>query len=262
MIPGLYSSQELVGIIPAAGQGSRLAPLPCSKELFPIGFQYVDGSSRSHPKAVSHYLFEKMRNAGVKNSVIILREGKWDIPSYFNDGKMVDMHLAYFVTRRQEGVPFTINEAYPFIMEKTVVFGFPDILFSPSYAFDHLLSRLKISRADLVLGLFPADNPQKVDMVELGEEGKITDIIIKPKKTSLTYTWLIAVWSPGFTKFLHDYALQVDQNLREELFLGDVIRAGINKALSVESVVFGNGRYLDIGTPEDLVKAIATKVVY
>ncbi len=30
---------ELIGLLPAAGRGSRLGPIPCSKEIMPLGFQ-------------------------------------------------------------------------------------------------------------------------------------------------------------------------------------------------------------------------------
>jgi len=30
--------EEVVGIIPASGRATRIAPLPCSKELYPVGF--------------------------------------------------------------------------------------------------------------------------------------------------------------------------------------------------------------------------------
>ena len=61
-------------------------PLPCSKELFPLGFQLMEGSSQPRPKAVGHYLLEKFQLAGIAKTYIILRKGKWDIPAYFGHG--------------------------------------------------------------------------------------------------------------------------------------------------------------------------------
>jgi glucose-1-phosphate thymidylyltransferase len=43
---------------------------------------------------------------------------------------------------------------------------------------------------------------------------------------------------------------------QRELYVGDVIQAAINKDLRVESVLFPNDAYLDIGTPDHLVKAV------
>jgi glucose-1-phosphate thymidylyltransferase len=51
---------------------------------------------------------------------VILREGKWDIPAYFNDGTaLLDMHLAYLMMRQPFGSPFTLDQAYPFARERS-----------------------------------------------------------------------------------------------------------------------------------------------
>jgi glucose-1-phosphate thymidylyltransferase len=43
---------------------------------------------------------------------------------------------------------------------------------------------------------------------------------------------------------------------RKELAIGDVIQAAIAAGLQVKALPFEEGSYLDIGTPEDLVKAV------
>ncbi len=48
------TQREIIGLIPAAGQATRLAPLPCSKELYPIGLER--GGAR--PKVVCEYLLD------------------------------------------------------------------------------------------------------------------------------------------------------------------------------------------------------------
>ena len=121
------SHPEIVGLIPAGGKGKRIAPLPCSKELYPVGFHNAHEELGLRPKVVSHYLLEKMRLAAVTNAYVILRKGKWDIPGYFSDGKMLEMNLAYLMMDLPFGVPYTLDQAYPFVKDSTVVFGFPDI---------------------------------------------------------------------------------------------------------------------------------------
>lgn len=253
---GEYHHREIIGVVPAGGQGQRIAPLPCSKELFPVGFQPKNEQGELHPKVASHYLLEKMKEAGVKKTFIVLRGGKWDIPTYFGDGEMVDMHLAYLMMNRPYGVPFTLDQAYPFILDDNVVFGFPDILFQPVNAFKLLLSRQEATQADIVLGLFPTDKPHKMDMVELDGRERIQNIIIKPDQTDLFYTWIIAVWTPGFSHYMHNYLLQITMELELELFLGEVILAAIKEGMYAETVIFDQGSYIDIGTPGDLVRAI------
>ena len=43
------------GIVPAAGQGTRIQPLAFSKELLPVGSR-VDGNGVERPRAVSEHL--------------------------------------------------------------------------------------------------------------------------------------------------------------------------------------------------------------
>jgi glucose-1-phosphate thymidylyltransferase len=89
--------REVIGLIPAGGQAMRIAPLPCSKELYPVGFSSMNSGQEMRPKVACHYLLEKMRLAGIKKIFIVLRGGKWDIPAYFRDGAAFDVHLAYLM---------------------------------------------------------------------------------------------------------------------------------------------------------------------
>jgi len=253
--------------MPAGGKASRVAPLPCSKELFPIGFRPVDNEQSLRPKVVSHFLLENMRVGNIKKVYIILREGKWDIPTYFGDGKMLDMHIAYLMMDLPYGVPYTLDQAYPFIKDSIVALGFPDMIFQPEDAFLKLLVKQEESQADIVLGLFPALQPSKTDMVEFDENGRLRSIMVKPDHTELVYAWEIAVWTPLFSRFMHDHVLSKQEGVnkdkvgshwnapQDELHVGDVIQAAIESNMLIEGVIFQDGRCIDIGTPEDMMKA-------
>jgi glucose-1-phosphate thymidylyltransferase len=249
--------QEVVGLLPAAGQGNRIAPLPCSKEIYPVGYRLVTAERETRPKVACHYLLEKMRLADITKAYIVIREGKWDIPAYLCDGSMLDMHLAYLIVGPTAGPPYTLDEAYPFVRDVVVAFGFPDILFEGDKAFGQLLSQQAVHDADIVLGLFPADRPEKMDMIELGENGRVTDLVIQPRQTQLQYSWDAAVWTPAFTEFMHSYLAQKTAAAsHSEFSVGHVIQAAIRDGLKVEGVPVSDKPYLDIGTPEGLTKAI------
>ena len=144
--------------------GVVLPFLPCSKELFPIGF---GGSGKDHnliPKVVCHYLLEKMRLATITKAYIVIREGKWDIPAYFGNGSALDMHLAYLMMGLPYGVPYTIDQAYHFVKDAVIAFGFPDMIFDADDAFVQLLSRHAVDDVDVVLGIFPADRPARLSV--------------------------------------------------------------------------------------------------
>ncbi len=259
---------EVVGLVPAAGTGKRIAPLPCSKELFPIGFAMAGENTEPQPKVVSQYLLEKYRQAGVRKAIVILRGGKWDIPAYFGDGSRLDMDLAYVVIADSCGPPDTLDRAYPFVRGKVVAFGFPDIMFGPESVYSVLLDKQVADGLDLALGLYVAHDCRRMDMVDFDATGRIRSMVLKPDQSELRYAWLCGVWTPVFTDFLHEYLASSRRNstldqLRDrkidaqgDLPVGAVIQAAIKEGLRVGGVPFPDEKYIDIGTPDDLVEAV------
>ena len=244
--------QEVVGLIPMAGRATRISPLPCSKELYPIGFRSAGKPDGVRPKVAAHYLLEKMKLAGVTKVFIVLRKGKWDIPDYFGDGSILDMHFAYVMMGVPFGPPYSMDQAFPFVENSLVAFGFADILFSPANAYAQLLARQLSVKADVVLGLLPAENPKQMDMVRVGENGRIVDMILKPTRTRLRHAWICALWTPTFTHFMHDHLATLHKHGRTrarnnevgsqpDLTAGAVIQAAIHAKLRVNSVIFPSG---------------------
>ncbi len=193
---------NVVGLIPAAGRAERLGPLPCSKELLPIGFRETPRGPA--PKVAGHYLLERLRAGGVRRVFMVLHESKQDVPRYFGTGEIADVALAYLSIPGSRSVPETLDRAFPFVEEAIVALGFPDVLFEPVDAYAPLIARQAATGADLVLGLFPTERHRTTDMVELDGEGRVVRIEVRPETTALRFNWLIAVWSPVFTRFLHE----------------------------------------------------------
>ena len=250
------SPAPVVGLVPAAGTASRLGGLPCSKEIFPVG--WTSSPSAPRPRVASHYLFDQMRLAGIENAYVILREGKWDIPAYWGDGRQAGLNVAYLMMRVPYGTPFTLNQAYPFVRASRVAMGFPDVLMAPDDVYARLLRRQEETGADVVLGLFPAHRPEKVDMVDLDATGHPQRFVIKPKATSLVYTWICAVWGPAFTLYLHTLITEAEPRWQptDELFVGDVFQQALDDGLQFDAVRFPDGTYTDIGTPHELAETV------
>jgi glucose-1-phosphate thymidylyltransferase len=248
----MNNRKEIVGLIPAAGFASRIAShLTCSKEVHPISL----GGGKT--RVASSFLIESFQETKASRSYIILRKGKWDIPEYLLDGRAAGIPLAYIVSESTRGVPYTLDKAYPFINDNIILLGFPDIIFEPLDAFKQLLNQQQVTDADLVLGLFKTDKPEKADMVVFDKNAHLKDIIIKPQKSQQIYTWIIAVWTPVFTQFMHDHLNDKDSSLnlaQNELHIGDVVRAAIKADLKTSYVQFDSGSFLDIGTPAELKK--------
>ena len=252
------SSLPLIGLIPAAGRAERLGPLPCSKELLPIGFRETPRGLA--PKVAGHYLLERFRAGGVRRAFMVLHESKGDVSRYFGTGEMADAALAYLSIPGSRSVPETLDRAFPFVQDSLVALGFPDVIFEPVDAYARLVERQAATEADLVLGLFPAERFQTTDMVELGPDGRVRRVEVRPATTALRFNWLIALWGPAFTGYLHEAVREAPAE-EGELQLGSLIQAAVDAGLHAEGVEFPQGSYRDIGTPAELAAAIRERNV-
>ena len=250
---------ELIGLIPAGGSAKRMGKLACSKEIFPVGFD-----SNGYPKAISQHLLEKYQAAACKKVFFILREGKWDIPSYYGDGQDLEMDFGYLMLRHLYGVPYTIDQAYPFVKDARIMLGFPDMIYEPADVFAQLVDFHQSSQADLVLGLYQVENEyeaSKSDMVAWDEQtDQIIDIQIKPAKTDRRFAWTNMVWGPSFTEFLHifiknDLAQRLQDPSLPEIHLSEIMLAAIKAGLSIKVKSFGQHSFLDVGTTPSMQKA-------
>ncbi len=264
MRTGTNRRKEVVAVLPAAGRSLRLAPLPCSKEILPVGLKTMAGLREPRLRVVSHYLLECLQKAGIRKGYIIIRQGKWDIPAYWGGGGMLGMNLAYVVIEGSSGPPDTIDRAYPFVKDKIVAFGFPDIILRPKDVFAKLLDRLDCFGSDVVLALFPAHDAKAMDMIDIDEALHVRAIHLKPKTSRLRYAWLCAVWTPVFTEFLHQFLRRAKRRRKAgvvgnrridaqgDIPVGVVLKEAVEAKLKIEGVSFPTGRYIDIGTPQAL----------
>lgn len=248
---------ELIGLIPAAGRATRLGLIDKSKEVLPLPHR--------PDKVFSSFLMEAYQKANINNVYFIIREGKWDIPGYYGNGSKIGMNICYLMMQYPYGVPFTLNEAYPFVKDKYVALGFPDMLVRPKNAFKLLHEKIVDTHADLTVGLFPIETKEKWDMVDFDKDGNISGIVIKEKRTDLKYGWSTAVWGPKFSAFMNEIVskeiekgdegkVQIGKNHFRELYPGDLFQMAINKGLKVNYVKFEDGECLDMGTYEDIKK--------
>lgn len=254
-----FESANVVALLPAAGRATRIAPSPCSKEVYPIGFRRDASSGTARPKVASHHLFEKFRTAGAATAFVILRDGKWDIPAYFGDGSLVGIPIAYVVIDDSIGPPDSLDRAYRFVADKTVLFGFPDILFGPDDVLARVLSRLRHTESDIAMGLYVAHDSAAMDTIDVDDAGCVKAMALKAAAISFRYSWLCAAWTPAFTRFLHDFVGAERRKAAAsdgDLPVGAAIKAAIESGLHACGVAFENETYLDIGTPDNLREAV------
>jgi len=248
---------HLVGILPAAGRGSRLGPIPCSKEIMPLGF----GSQKDAPDGVWRPVtaiethINAHSQAGAERIAVIIGPGKDDIVHYLGDGSRYGVSLTYMYQEDLLGMPYALNLARPWIGESSVIFSMPDTLISPSNLISELAGQHLSSANGVTLALFPTSTPERFGMVELDTTATVTRIVDKPLDSQLNLMWGFAVWSSDFTEFMHDYLGRVGRK-DEECVLGDVFSDALTRQMKVGQTVFHDGRYIDIGTPRSFQSAV------
>lgn len=250
---------SVVALLPAAGRAERLGVLPCSKELLPIGI----GRERGPLEVAIDRPLAQLAAAGVTRALVVLRSGKWDLPAYLAASHRGLPALGYLVLERSGSILETLQAAVPFLGGDTVVLTFPDILFEPASLLGAALDELAASGADAVLAAVPTDRPEKADVLRFDEAGVLLSLLVKPaNQPAPAWTWIAAAWGPRFTELLGAAApaalgIDVDgEGALREPYPGDLIRLALERGLGVRVVADRGGRHLDIGTRDDLARAV------
>lgn len=233
------------GIIPAAGQGSRIQPLAFSKELLPVGVRREGREER--PKAVSEYLIERLAAGGARKVCFIISPSKSDILRYFGD-RVGEVSIAYVVQPQPAGLCDAIFRAAPLVHpDEPVAVGLPDTIWFPSAG----LAALPKDR--LAFLLFPVAHPELFDAVVMDAGGRVRTIEVKSRKPSSNWIWG-AFRMPGKVFHgLHQLWLARD---REDEYFGTLINAWLAQGGEAVGVRAGE-RYVDVGTLHGYRQAIA-----
>ena len=234
------------GIIPAAGNGTRIQPLAFSKELLPVGSR-VDADGAERPRAVSEYLVERMVAGGATKICFVISPNKSDIVRYYGGG--VDGAATAFVVQPQAaGLCDAIFRACPLVApDEPVLVGLPDTIWFPADA----LARLPDDRLSFLL--FPVEDPSLFDAVVLGDGDRVEEIEVKRADARSTWVWG-AFKMPGAV--LHDLHALWREPGRGDEYIGTLVNAWLvlgNEAVGVRA----GESYVDVGTLGGYRQAIA-----
>ena len=225
------------GIIPAAGQGTRIQPLAFSKELLPIGSR-TDERGVERPRAVSEYLVERMVRGGADKICFVISPWKSDILQYYG-GNLGDTAFAYVVQNHAAGLCDAIFRALPLIgHDEPVLLGLPDTVWFPTDA----LAALPDDR--LTFLLFPVQQPELFDAVLLDARGRVTGIEVKAATPRTHWVWGAFKLPGAMLHQLHAFWLARE---RQDQFIGTLVNAFLASGGEAWGVQAGE-RYVDVGT--------------
>jgi dTDP-glucose pyrophosphorylase len=224
------------GIIPAAGNGTRIQPLAFSKELLPVGSRFEGDTER--PRAVSEYLIERMLQGGADKICFVISRWKFDILQYYG-GEIGNAAIAYAVQPEPRGLCDAIFRAVPFVAPaEPVLVGLPDTIWLPEDAF----TRLPDDR--LAFLTFPVARPELFDAVVSDPDGRVREIQVKREDARSNWIWG-AFRMPGAV--LHElHGLWRARGEADEYF-GTLVNAWLAGGGEAVAVPAGTA-YVDVGT--------------
>ncbi len=224
------------GIVPSAGQGSRMRPLAFSKELLPVGSRR-DGD-RERPRAVSEYLVERLVLGGADKLCMVISPGKSDILEYYG-GEVFSAHVFYAVQPHPTGLCDAIFRALPLVgRDEGVLVGLPDTIWFPEQALTALPDE------GLSFLLFPVERPELFDAVVLDDRNRVREIQVKRRGASSSWIWGAFKMSGATVRELHE--LWQARQQRDE-YVGTLVNAWIEQGGEATGVRAGTS-YVDVGT--------------
>jgi glucose-1-phosphate thymidylyltransferase len=231
------------GIVPAAGQGSRIQPLAFSKELLPVGSR-TDGEFE-RPRAVSEYLVERLVLGGADKVCFVISPGKSDILEYYG-GEVFSASIFYSVQPQPSGLCDAIFRALPLVdPDDQVLVGLPDTIWFPATGLRELADD------ELSFLLFPVERPELFDAVVL-EGDRVVEIQVKRPDATSSWIWGAFKMPGRILRELHDLW---HARRRQDEYVGTLVNAWLSSGGKARGVRAGES-YVDVGTVRGYREAI------
>lgn len=236
--------RHMWGIVPAAGKGSRIQPISCSKELLPVSRHRSDGEERA--RAVSEYLIDRLILGGATRICIVISPEKTDILQYYG-GIVETVPICYAVQDQPYGLSDAVFRTLPFVPpDEDVLIGLPDTIWYPATAL------AKLPSGTLSLLLFPVDQAAEFDTVVTDRDARVIEVRVKDASLSHDWIWGAMKMTGAILRELHELWLARG---RVDEYMGTLINAHVRKGGQALGIRAGD-EYVDIGTPEGYRRAV------
>jgi glucose-1-phosphate thymidylyltransferase len=229
-----------VGVIPAAGLGSRIGPLDHAKELLPIA--QVDG----RPLPVIEASLRQLQTAGIRRCLVITSSSKPELADHLKGPGGLGLEISFVEQEKPEGLAAAVALTLPAAQGAATCLLLPDTIVRPFDALNTMRAAFE-KGADLVLGVFPTARPRELGPVRFDHAMRVTEVQDKPAETDLSNTWGLAIWGRRFADLLA--AAPSNANL------GRLFHHAATSGLDVTACWFADGDFHDVGTPQGLARA-------
>lgn len=236
---------DIVGLVPAAGSGTRLYPFARAvpKEMYPI-----------LGKAVIEHCVENLKAGGIGKIFMVVGYQKGALMDYLGDGSFFGVNVAYVYQMERKGLGHAIYQAKDWI-DTTFVTLLGDSFIEPKEEIRELIRYHKKNKPIATLLLFEVDNPKGYGLAKFrdidSDSGEIEKVKEKPTLSQAMefringgYYAMCGgyIFEPGIFKYIK----RTKPGKKGEIQITDAISLAMKSGERVMGLVL-KGKYLDIG---------------
>jgi len=231
----------MIGLIPAAGAGTRLQPLTKAlpKEMLQVG-----------NKPIIEHVIDQFTGAGISKVYIIVGQRKEAIMNYLGNGSNWNLKIAYLFQENKEGLAKAIYEANNFIHEPfAVVLG--DTLVYPKEYLKQVIEFHKNNNCDVTLTSHEVADPKRFGVLEVDDSGKVLSMEEKPENPKSN---LAIVGMYVFNPSVFDAIEKTKPGVKGEYQITDSIKTMLEENKKIMALKHAD-EWFDVGTKESYLEA-------
>lgn len=243
----------MLGVILAAGRGTRLAPYTdaVNKEMLPVA-----------DIPIIEYNVRYLAESGIDRILVVISDNKDQVIHYLRDGKRFGVNLAYVFqdVRNGAGTAKAVEVVKPWVDDSFIVM-YGDSFFYPGSFVKKFLEFHRSSEAVVTIGLHEVDSPERFGVVLLSKGNRVAEVIEKPNakqvKALLRKGQVLANSGPiAFENIVFEYILKTKPAPNGEYQITDTIKLMSSEGLNIRGFKIPNSVFWrDIGTPESRLQA-------
>ena len=236
------TQSELMGVILAAGKGTRMRPF---SEDYPKPILPIAG------RPLLHYQVEAMRELGIRDIVVVIGHLGYKVVRALGDGSELGVRLRYVEQEHTLGIAHAVSRLEPFVDRPFFLF-LGDIFFDTENL-GSMVEMFRGTETDAVLAVKREPDIEAIKrnfVVHLGPDGVIRRVIEKPRhpRTDLKGCGLYL-----FDVSFFDAVRRTPRTaMRDEYEITDAIQTYIDDGFRVRSAEVIRDD-LNISYPEDLL---------
>lgn len=227
-------------VILAAGRGTRMREL--TAEL-PKPMINVRG------KPVLQHIVEGLRNAGIRDCLIVVGYRADAVRKFFGDGSRYEVAIQYKTQTVQDGTGRVVELARDFVGNRPFILAYGDILVDATN-----YKRVVDLHEDVegLLTVTRGEDVSKGGAVFLDDKMHLLDLREKPKPGEPTSLWYNAGLY-AFRPSIFDFTAKLKPSPRGEYELTDAIRKLAQSGRTVKAIEL-TGEWADVRDPETLAR--------